>query len=120
MTAPAPPAYASPIHALKRSCVLLVFRLHPGGFLNRDLRGLLTELLAKPSDGPGSITPGQATYDLRRLREHGLIQRIPHTHRYQVTDATSPPPRCAAGTPAVGDAVLVTSERRLRRGNRVS
>jgi hypothetical protein len=25
--------------------VLLVFRMHPGGFLNRDLRGLLTELL---------------------------------------------------------------------------
>jgi hypothetical protein len=26
------------------------------------------------------------TYDLRRLRLHGLIQRIPTTHRYQVTD----------------------------------
>ena len=26
------------------------------------------------------------TYDLRRLRTHGLIDRIPHTHRYQVTD----------------------------------
>ena len=26
------------------------------------------------------------TYDLRRLRLHGLIQRIPHTHRYRVTD----------------------------------
>jgi DNA-binding GntR family transcriptional regulator len=26
------------------------------------------------------------TYDLRRLRAHGLIERIPHTHRYQVTD----------------------------------
>jgi hypothetical protein len=66
--------------------VLLVFRLQPGGFCNRDLRGLLTELLGKPASGPGAITPGQATYDLRRLREHGLIHRIPHTHRYQVTD----------------------------------
>jgi hypothetical protein len=66
--------------------ILLVFRLHPGGFLNRDLRTLLTELLGKPTDGLGAITAGQATYDLRRLREHGLIQRIPHTHRYQVTD----------------------------------
>jgi Mn-dependent DtxR family transcriptional regulator len=27
------------------------------------------------------------TYDLRRLRLHGLIDRIPHTHRYRVTDA---------------------------------
>ncbi len=26
------------------------------------------------------------TYDLRRLRLHGLIERIPKTHRYRVTD----------------------------------
>ena len=26
------------------------------------------------------------TYDLRRLRAHGLIARIPHTRRYQITD----------------------------------
>ena len=26
------------------------------------------------------------TYDLRRLRAHGLITRVPRTHRYQVTD----------------------------------
>jgi hypothetical protein len=26
------------------------------------------------------------TYDLRRLRLHGMIQRIPKTHRYRVTD----------------------------------
>ena len=25
------------------------------------------------------------TYDLRRLRAHGLIARIPHTRRYQIT-----------------------------------
>jgi hypothetical protein len=25
------------------------------------------------------------TYDLRRLRTHGLIERIADTHRYQVT-----------------------------------
>jgi hypothetical protein len=65
--------------------ILLIFRLHPAGFLNKDLRALLSELLGRPSSGPEAITPGQATYDLRRLREHGLIQRIPHTHRYQVT-----------------------------------
>ena len=27
------------------------------------------------------------TYDLRRLRAHGLISRIPKSRRYQVTDA---------------------------------
>ena len=31
------------------------------------------------------MTGGQITYDLRRLRAHGLIERIPRTHRYQVT-----------------------------------
>ncbi|MGH9017208.1 MAG: hypothetical protein ACRDY1_05625 [Acidimicrobiales bacterium] len=25
------------------------------------------------------------TYDLRRLRLHGIIERVPHTHRYRVT-----------------------------------
>jgi hypothetical protein len=63
--------------------ILLIFRLHPAGFLNRNLRELLAESLGRP---PGTITPSQATYDLRRLREHGLIERIPRTHRYQVTD----------------------------------
>jgi DNA-binding IclR family transcriptional regulator len=27
------------------------------------------------------------TYDLRRLRLHGLIERLPRTHRYQLTPA---------------------------------
>jgi hypothetical protein len=63
--------------------ILLMFRLQPNGFTNRDLRTLLGEHLGRP---PGSLTAGQATYDLRRLREHGLIARLPHTHRYQVTD----------------------------------
>jgi hypothetical protein len=31
------------------------------------------------------MTSGQITYDLRRLRIHGLICRIPHSFRYQVT-----------------------------------
>jgi hypothetical protein len=26
------------------------------------------------------------SYDLRRLRLHGLIERLPYTHRYTVTD----------------------------------
>jgi len=31
------------------------------------------------------ITQGKISYDLRRLRLHGLIQRIASTHRYQLT-----------------------------------
>jgi hypothetical protein len=34
---------------------------------------------------PNTITAGRMTYDLRRLRLHGTIERIPKTHRYQVT-----------------------------------
>ena len=30
-------------------------------------------------------TSRQATYDLRRLRRKGLIERQPHSHRYQLT-----------------------------------
>jgi len=69
-------------HALLQA--LLIFRLLPGGFLNRDLRALLTDLLRRPPDE--QITAGQMTYDLRRLRAHGLIERIPGSHRYRVTD----------------------------------
>ena len=35
---------------------------------------------------PGAVTAGQTTYDLRRLKTRGLIARIPHSHRYTVTD----------------------------------
>jgi hypothetical protein len=68
-------------HALLQA--LLVFRLLPHGFLHRDLRSLLADLLGTP---PSQISPGQVSYDLRRLRAHGLITRIPGTHRYQITD----------------------------------
>jgi DNA-binding PadR family transcriptional regulator len=58
-----------------------MFRLLPNGFLNRDLRRLLAELL-----GSHTITAGQMSYDLRRLRAHGLISRVPRSHRYRLTD----------------------------------
>jgi DNA-binding MarR family transcriptional regulator len=35
---------------------------------------------------PTAMTQGMMSYHLRRLRLHGLIERIPHTHRYSVTD----------------------------------
>jgi hypothetical protein len=69
------------VHALLRA--LLVHRLLPHGFTNRELRTLTAPLLGKR---PEDITAGQMTYDLRRLRAHGLIERIPHTRRYHVTD----------------------------------
>lgn len=62
---------------------LLCFHLLPRGFSNRDLREHFAPLLGK---APGDITPGQMTYQLRRLRLHGLIVRQPKSHRYRVTD----------------------------------
>lgn len=63
---------------------LLVFRLLPRGFSNRDLRNHWAPLLGK---SPNDLTPGQMTYHLRRLRLHGLIERLPSTHRYRLTDS---------------------------------
>ena len=63
--------------------LLAVFRLSVRGFTNRDLRSHLAPLLGLP---PGAMTAGQATYDLRRLRTHDLIHRIPHTNRYLPTE----------------------------------
>lgn len=63
---------------------LLMFRLLPRGFSNRELRDHVAQLLARASD---EFRPGQMTYQLRRLRLKGLITRIPKTHRYEVTDA---------------------------------
>ena len=63
--------------------MLLILRLQPNGFTNTELRPLIAELRGLP---PDALTAGQLTYDLRRLRAHGFITRIPHSHRYHVTD----------------------------------
>jgi hypothetical protein len=63
---------------------LLVFRLLPRGFSNRELRDHWAPLLGQQAQ---SMTQGQMTYHLRRLRLHGVIERIPKTHRYRVTDS---------------------------------
>ena len=49
------------------------------GFTNKSLRALITGLLGS------AYSPGQMTYDLRRLRLAGLIRRLPHTNRYTLT-----------------------------------
>ena len=52
-----------------------------GGFTNKSLRGLVAGHLGQDTN----YTAGKMSYDLRRLRLHGLIQRIPHTNRYLLT-----------------------------------
>ncbi|MCI0610187.1 MAG: hypothetical protein L0Z71_14145, partial [Anaerolineae bacterium] len=62
---------------------LVAFRLLPQGFANHELRALLAPLLGL---APDQFAHGQMTYHLRRLRLHGLIERIPASQRYQVTE----------------------------------
>jgi len=52
------------------------------GFHNRDLRGLVADLLGVTFN---EYTAPQMTYDLRRLRLKGLIFRPPRTNRYFLT-----------------------------------
>ena len=68
------------VHALLSA--LTTFHLLPNGFSNRDLRAHVAPLLGLAED---SFSVGRMTYDLRRLRLHGLIERIPGTYRYRVT-----------------------------------
>jgi len=63
--------------------VLILFCLQPEGFRNQHLREHYARLLGL---NPDTLTQGQLTYQLRRLRLHGLIERIPKTHRYRLTD----------------------------------
>jgi hypothetical protein len=61
---------------------LTLFQHLIDGFHNRDLRGLVADLLGLTTE---QYTAGQMTYDLRRLRLKGLLFRPPRTNRYCVT-----------------------------------
>jgi hypothetical protein len=54
----------------------------PTGFRNRDLRPLVAAQLGREL---AAYTAGAMTYDLRRLRLHGVIRRAPRTLRYTLT-----------------------------------
>ncbi len=61
---------------------LCLFGLLPTGFRNADLCAAVAPLLGQD---PATYSSGKMTYDLRRLRLHGLIERIPRSNRYRVT-----------------------------------
>src|SRR5271170_3202875 len=71
-----------PANESSRRLVLFSFQLR--GFTNQEMRALLAQLLGRD---PAHYPVGRMTYDLRRLRLHGLIERIPKSHRYDVTPA---------------------------------
>jgi hypothetical protein len=61
---------------------LLGFSLLVRGFTNRQLRERVAGLLGQ---SPESLTAGRMSYDLRRLRLHGLIDRVKKSNRYHLT-----------------------------------
>jgi hypothetical protein len=88
---------------------LCLFALSPTGFRHRDVRAHIAQLLGR---APDRYTPAQMTYDLRRLRFHGLIERIPQRHRYRITPSGARPgsplcPRLRTRVPTAGLAPLV-------------
>jgi hypothetical protein len=62
---------------------VLMFVFVACGFTNKDLRQPFAVLLGKRAE---QISPGRKSYELRRLRLHGLIERVPKTHRYRLID----------------------------------
>lgn len=62
--------------------VLILFRQLAEGFRSAHLRQHLAALAGRD---PQSISQGAITYQLRRLRLHGLIERLPGSFRYRVT-----------------------------------
>jgi hypothetical protein len=74
--------FADPrVHALWHAVIL--FRQLAQGFRSADLRHHLAALSGRD---PESISQGAITYQLRRLRLHGLIERLPNSFRYRVTE----------------------------------
>jgi hypothetical protein len=68
-------------HALLQA--LILFRQIAQGFRSADLRHHLAALSGRD---PESLSQGAITYQLRRLRLHGLIERLPKSFRYRVTE----------------------------------
>src|SRR2546426_1584894 len=68
------------VHALMHALCLVT--LAPTGFRHRELRDHVAQLQGRD---PDTYAAGAMTYDLRRLRLHGLIERVPDTHRYRIT-----------------------------------
>lgn len=70
------------------------------GFQNAQLRRIVAALLAQSAQ---EYSRARMTYDLERLRGHGLIERVPRTHRYRLTAVGL---RLAAACTKLADRVL--------------
>ena len=61
---------------------VLMFVFVARGFTNKDLRQHFAVLLGKRAH---EISPGRMSYELRRLRLHGLIKKVGRTYKYYLT-----------------------------------
>jgi hypothetical protein len=68
------------VHALMHA--LCLFARAPTGFRHRELRRHVAQLQTRD---PDTYPASAMTYDLRRLRLHRLIERVPRSHCYRVT-----------------------------------
>jgi hypothetical protein len=59
--------------------------LHPAGFRYRDIRGLVHRLPAQATPRDHRRLSAKLSRQLRLLRAHGAIKKIPKTHRYRLT-----------------------------------
>ena len=62
---------------------LCLFAVSPTGVRHREVREAVAQLRGCHADRYGA---SQTTYDLRRLRLHRLIERVPDSHRYRITE----------------------------------
>lgn len=53
-----------------------------GGWNAKELRSAILDTFELK---PTQYSPAALRYDLRKLRAHGLIERIPHSHRYRLS-----------------------------------
>ena len=78
-----PRACASATAASTRSCTRSVSsRWHPPAF---DIGSFAITSHSSRVAIRTTYSAGAMTYDLRRLRLHGLIERVPRSHRYRIT-----------------------------------
>jgi hypothetical protein len=79
-----------PLHPFESQDLTLLLAVNRGeftinGLRNRDLQALLFSTPAA-SENEARRRSGAVSRKLRMLRAHGILQKLPHTHRYQVTD----------------------------------
>ncbi len=76
---PLAPADSALLQAINRGEFLM------NGFRNRDLRALLFAEAKEPAPKEAKSQAAKVTRLLRLLRAHGIIAKVPKTHRYQVS-----------------------------------